>query len=1048
MEDGGSGWLATADQVASVVGASAGVLSLLVAVVTLIDQRRSGASAAGPAPPRRARAVQWIFGLIAVSLFALRSVSHPSGALDLASALLIVVTGVIFLASVLIQTVRWLAGRAVQGDLRTLLTAQLAAAGHQMYDLMGHSYDPRHFYVQQEVRDARGGALTRSTVATALHALRGRLPGRLQDLEATHRPVKAEEMVRHHARVVLTAGPGGGKSTLTARIVASSCEYWLGAARGEFGLGAPYGRVVGVLVPATGLVGHSLTEALAETSGLTAEAVGRLIGGPPLPRTAWLIFVDGLDEIVGWKEREDVLRKLAIEMSPPRSHLRFVCTSRPLLPGQLPVLTDAGAGHFQLREFDQRGLREFAEGWFERMLGDGRTADARNEAVRFLGRVDGSGLGDLARVPLMATMAATVYQHDRNGDLPTGRKELYQQFTKVLREGRTGSARTAEAATPVPVDRELAALARFVDASIDTLLWVAAEGTLTADKGPLSAAADWMDARGPASVVATTLRMHREAVLRHRLAATSLLVTAGAEMAFLHRSIAEYLAAGPDGARFDEQLWRVDLANPTRRSYALFYLARRAPDITAVVRRLLSGPGSDLINAGRILADGVRVADEVEREVVELLLDRVREDHPTTSDCLAVLMVTATGRPALRRRLTGLVEDPGEDLLVRARVAAELFDREPLVHRNVIRALAVETHRRAHVARAWMISRLQRFDLELAEFMLHRSVRIGPVSIEAWGRTSTVPADMAGIALDPKQRPHARLEAALVSVDQPGVPEVLQELLEQEELTPSERRDVAAALGKINTGLSVAVYQSLLRDAGTDPAGRRTSAEALARYGDEDALQYLRDLALDGSADCHHRLAAVDFLARLQDPVAGLALVRIAADESINRRYRVDARRRLTRRTRARRATSRTDRTAEGTAGRSTLTDYEAAIQVMADDRELTPRRLAAADTVVRIDPVNAKRFLRDTAESAVVPTPYRARAAALLVTHGEVEAARLLVPVVLDRSCDRLVRIEAAVALLGADEALGRQTLRSAVRGLRMLEGPRRSRRRMPEAL
>ncbi|GAA4609325.1 hypothetical protein BJY16_007272 [Actinoplanes octamycinicus] len=976
-------WLSVADKAGSIVGASAGIASLILSVLAARQQRQAP-------PATRTRSDLWSLSvsvLLPASLAVAVSWAGPRAAARLGLPRLYppmigFVLGLVAFAALIRWLVRWSRAPAASTDINALLTAQLSAARDQMYDLTGTAADPLHVYVRQLVRGAADAGEPR---------------------------IRAETMISRHRHVVLTAGPGGGKSTLAARLVVDTSSWWLNAPRWRTRIGPPYDGVVALRAPATSLVTASLEESLGLPDPVASPH--GLLTRPPFPGAAWLVCVDGIDEIVDPRERARVLRLLSHEVSSRPRWVRFLITSRSLPPGELPPLVESGARQFHLEEFDPEGLGLFAKAWFAHQApSDASKAETAGEASRFLSRIEAAGLGGLARNPLMATMAATIYQNDRGADLPTDRTDLYRAFIRVLRRARSIPLdRMPAGPRPVSATSELTAFAARVDGRIDELLVVSASATVSSGRlNPLAQAVVRAESACTPKILSGTTRFDRLNTLRQRLIATSLTVPQSVGIAFIHRSIAEYLAADPAGGAFDEVRWRLDFADPARRSYALFCLARRANDISGVVARLLTGAAADPVGAGRILADGMAVQPEVEKAVADALLTRTRHDHETTADCLAVLLGIATARPWLRRRLEELLDDRTEPLAFRCKLAAVLFDQEPVRHRRTIRELSVEALQSVD-ARAYLIGRVEKLDPEFAVFMLRRlpRPRTATVSMPA---PANVRQLMAHCALHGTEL-HARFEAALVSLGEPGVREALDEMLQTGALTPTERMQAAAALDIGDSRLTMAVHRDTLHDVRASTSERRIAAQALSVYGDEDAIQVLHQIALAGNCRPIDRFDAIDALERLQDPLAFLALERMTTDPGLKKLDRREAERRLV-------------------ARRAEVTP--APTQVAARTPASSPaeeifRRLEKAWVLARSKSDEGAETIRTIAADRDLPTACRTTAADMLIRLGDTTAGPVLRDIVLTDYYSDEVRIEAAAALLFLDDKLGRQTLRAA---------------------
>lgn len=57
-------------------------------------------------------------------------------------------------------------------------------------------------------------------------------------------------------------------------------------------------------------------------------------------------------------------------------------------------------------------------------------------AVRFVAQVAGARVGPVARVPLLTTITAMVFEHNNDRPLPSSRAALYEQFVGHLVVGR------------------------------------------------------------------------------------------------------------------------------------------------------------------------------------------------------------------------------------------------------------------------------------------------------------------------------------------------------------------------------------------------------------------------------------------------------------------------------------------------------------------------------------------------------------------------------------------------------------------------------------
>ncbi|ACU35434.1 putative signal transduction protein with Nacht domain [Actinosynnema mirum DSM 43827] len=316
-------------------------------------------------------------------------------------------------------------------------------------------------------------------------------PPRVKRL-AVRPPAKTVREALDGDRHLLVVGAAGqGKSTLSLRLASDIAACWLHDGQ-EHPLADP---VLPLRVTARELAarrGLPFPEALAESlraeydfllhAPPSAELLGRRVAGCP-----WLLLVDGLDEVADPADRERLVKSLALCAA--ESPYRVVLTSRPLDGSALAPLHRAGARRYELQPFDEEGLRRFAAKWF---------ADDPEVAERFTREIDEANLGELVRVPLLATLAAIVFEQRGWRPLPDSRYEAYLEF---LLSRRTPSAVFEQHRTPllehlgrvrVETDTSLTAAARrwaagHVPAERLAGRWEDALTTFLASSGPLAA---------------------------------------------------------------------------------------------------------------------------------------------------------------------------------------------------------------------------------------------------------------------------------------------------------------------------------------------------------------------------------------------------------------------------------------------------------------------------------------------------------------------------------------------------------------------------------
>ncbi|WP_328783494.1 caspase family protein [Streptomyces canus] len=465
--------------------------------------------------------------------------------------------------------------------LAGLHMAQRRAAREAPYKLFGARRPAlSQVYVRRQL-------VSPEELGTAAHGLGGEPSGtRARGLA---RPVEAA--LKRHEHLLIVAGPGLGKSTLTLQLAA-----------GE--------RVerIPLRVPARELAARrtlpwprAVAEAAAVDLGqrLDAGLPEELLSG----ERKWLLLVDGLDEIPDPEARAELAEVLAARMGAPGDgpH-RLLITTRALSSAELGVLRGRFTGEYTVEPFDREALERFARAWF--------AADAAL-AERFLDQLDEARLTDVVKVPLLATVAAVVFEEAPHRPLPQGRYALYEEFLGCL-HAHWGARKWAElreraddldgGAQALELLRArhrelLAHLARVRLETEDPLLreamaWVATQGA-----APRGSAARWRE------IVATALT------------GPGPLVRHGSDVQFLHQSFAEHCAAAayaeelperfdPVDPRWERWLGQALWGEEGLGHAVLLTYARLRPD-SGMLGALQQHTEECRLYAGRLLADGV-----------------------------------------------------------------------------------------------------------------------------------------------------------------------------------------------------------------------------------------------------------------------------------------------------------------------------------------------------------------------------------------------------------------------------------------------------------
>ena len=559
----------------------------------------------------------------------------------------------------------WSVLPALGKEITSLLRAQVQAAQPLPYRLPG-AREPSlaTVYVRQHLgsaaEDAQPEVVRREVV----------LDGRGDPIEVPAAPSirlavrplarTVSEILNSDDHLLVTGGPGQGKSTLSLRLAAEIAECWTSPPE-KPPLTEP---VIPCRLTARELaarLGQPFPQALAETA--SAE-YGALLSSPIPPASferrvagcRWLLLVDGVDEVADIRQRDRLVTVLAALSGNANSPFRIALTTRPVEGTTLAPLLRIGAASYELLPFDEDALRRFADTWFAE-VGD-------DTAHRFVAQIREAYLDELVRVPLLATIAAIIFEQHEDRPLPDNQYELYEGYLRYLRNARIGPA------------------SRF-DSRRDELLEYLGRVRLETDASLAAAAQTW----ATSNFDATLLIGEWQAELAAFLVTVGPLVLRGGDLQFLHHSFAEHLAATAQARllppQFDPQhdaFRRVlHASRPSKRGRfarsVLIHFARLRPAEGArIISWLHNGGAEEHLLAARLLARRVP-ADEA---VVEAFLSTVRgwartSQHPGAE----ILEQTsrAAHHPGLSAWLLDLMSDKDAPWRSRTEAAIALATR-------------------------------------------------------------------------------------------------------------------------------------------------------------------------------------------------------------------------------------------------------------------------------------------------------------------------------------------------------------------------------------
>ena len=317
-----------------------------------------------------------------------------------------------------------------ESSVQDLLVAQSQASELLPYGLPGlRAPLLSTIYVRQLLRDKR-----------LAHDRDGMEASRSVEDSAGDDVLLADDILNRHDHLLIIGEPGTGKSVFCRAVARRLARIWL---REDAADSPPIEQpVVPLVVPARSLATRGpfssiLAAAVREIYGiamlteLRPEQFAHQVHG-----ARWLLFVDGLDEIVDQTVRTKIIHAIAghAQSSAP---YKFVVTTRPLAELQLAPLREGHWATYSLEPFGHAELRLFASRWFAAQ----EPGASDNVAESFIREISDVRLRNVARSPLLATIAAVAKTLEPDRPLPISRLDLYGRFCRCLMDedisGRT-----------------------------------------------------------------------------------------------------------------------------------------------------------------------------------------------------------------------------------------------------------------------------------------------------------------------------------------------------------------------------------------------------------------------------------------------------------------------------------------------------------------------------------------------------------------------------------------------------------------------------------
>lgn len=587
------------------------------------------------------------------------------------------------LAAVTVEPLRDWSKLPVLGvDLEELLDAQCEATDNLPYKLLDVN-QPRlsEVYVQQHVKER--GIADEDAVG-----LPHEVSSLADDKPQPQNAIALSTALTSYRHLLVTGEPGAGKSTLSLMYARKIARFWLGVDRVNPPIEEP---ALPVRISAQRLVGEKAwTQLLADAvqgqlGGMLTRRINQDLFAGRVAGAQWILFIDGLDEIVDPETRACVLQIIARQMRRSDAY-RIVLTTRPLHAAQSKILQDASVGQYSLKPFGPDEVGDFAAAWFRAQ----DPVNAADRAKAFTTQLRDRRLKSVVRNPLLLTIAAIVNTREPSRPLPSNRVGLYEQFVSYLLDESTSGRNVLDSIEHAgDWNSARTAFAKRVLVGFPNLVGHLAVQQLEGKLELSASAFEWIEESVGSSEISTW-----RADVIELLLALGVFVRDGDSIRFLHYSFAEFLAAKEKAAAIgssfhDLDSWIERALERSKEQFGIFTFVKWTEnprhDVNIILSRLLSGGREWLTLAGNLVAELPIVEDELAIRLGDRLINVLLSIEAPTEASLKVCRSMAGWRSVeanlhMSSRMRHLAErkevSVGKRLLLASAIAFVTDERE------------------------------------------------------------------------------------------------------------------------------------------------------------------------------------------------------------------------------------------------------------------------------------------------------------------------------------------------------------------------------------